>query len=333
MASIMQILRRIGGAKMPPTSGSAGQLALWKAGTAPTDAASLYAHDGTQWAELLDTSAQWTVSGADVHRAAGKVGIGIAVPTTDLEVHGAAAIIKASGANPAIVASGSTTGTFQAAAGARFVNLQINATSTSLAPSAGPMHLSASQLDFQIASKTWIRIQPSGNVIINDTGIGVSETGNDVGATHYAGGIFGVHAANDRVMFVRRSGSDGVLVNFVKDKVSRGAISISGSTTTYATSSDYRLKEDFRPIADPAKQLAALKPVNFAWRLDGTRTDGFIAHEVAEVIPVAVTGEKDAVDADGNPIYQGIDQAKLVPVLVAALQDALKRIEALEARP
>jgi hypothetical protein len=86
MASIMQILRRIGGAKAPPTSGSAGQLALWKAGATPTDATSLYAHDGVQWSEILNTSGQWTAKGDDVYRVAGKVGMGVIPTTSKLEV-------------------------------------------------------------------------------------------------------------------------------------------------------------------------------------------------------------------------------------------------------
>jgi hypothetical protein len=92
-------------------------------------------------------------------------------------------------------------------------------------------------------------------------------------------------------------------------------------------------------------RLMALKPVNFAWRVDGSRVDGFLAHEAQEVVPECVTGEKDQVqiveikDEDGNvtgteerPVYQGIDQSKLSPLLVAALQEALTKIEALEAR-
>jgi hypothetical protein len=79
-------------------------------------------------------------------------------------------------------------------------------------------------------------------------------------------------------------------------------------------------------------RLMALKPVNFAWKADGSRVDGFLAHEAQEVVPEAVTGEKDAVDKDGKPQYQGIDQSKIVPLLTAALQEALKRIEALEAQ-
>jgi hypothetical protein len=79
-------------------------------------------------------------------------------------------------------------------------------------------------------------------------------------------------------------------------------------------------------------RLMALKPVNFAWKADGSRVDGFLAHEAQEVVPEAVTGSKDAVNNDGKPEYQGIDQSKLVPVLTAALQEALTEIADLKAR-
>jgi hypothetical protein len=111
-----------------------------------------------------------------------------------------------------------------------------------------------------------------------------------------------------------------------------GAITTSASATTYATSSDYRLKEDVQPMVGSVDRLMALKPVNFAWKADGSRVDGFLAHEAQEVVPECVTGSKDAVDKDGKPEYQGIDQSKLVPLLTAALQEALQKIEALEAR-
>jgi hypothetical protein len=111
-----------------------------------------------------------------------------------------------------------------------------------------------------------------------------------------------------------------------------GSISTSGSATAYNTSSDYRLKEDVIDMQDSIERVKALKPVNFAWKLDGTRVDGFLAHEAQEVVPAAVTGAKDAVDEDGQPDYQGIDQSKLVPLLTKALQEALTKIESLEAR-
>jgi hypothetical protein len=79
-------------------------------------------------------------------------------------------------------------------------------------------------------------------------------------------------------------------------------------------------------------RIDALKPVNFAWKSDGTRVDGFLAHELQEVIPEAVTGEKDAVDEEGNPVYQGIDQSKVVPLLVGAIQELKKEIELLKSQ-
>jgi hypothetical protein len=112
-----------------------------------------------------------------------------------------------------------------------------------------------------------------------------------------------------------------------------GYISQGPTSVTYSTTSDYRLKEDLRPVANPLQRVMMLKPVNFAWKVNGERVDGFIAHEAQEVVPDAVFGKKDAVNEDGSIEPQGIDQSKLVPLLTAALQEALKRIEALEARP
>jgi len=111
-----------------------------------------------------------------------------------------------------------------------------------------------------------------------------------------------------------------------------GSVSVTASATAYNTSSDYRLKEDVQPMVGATDRLMALNPVNFAWKADGSRVDGFLAHEAQEVVPEAVTGSKDAVDAEGNPEYQGIDQSKLVPLLTAALQEALQKIETLESR-
>jgi hypothetical protein len=142
-----------------------------------------------------------------------------------------------------------------------------------------------------------------------------------------------------------------------------GSITSNGSSTSYNTTSDYRLKEDWQPMSGSIDRLKNLNPVNFAWKVDGSRVDGFLAHEAAEVVPEAVTGEKDAVEAIGNvtdaegtvvqenvkepaelaegqtwtktedrPMYQGIDQAKLVPLLTAALQEAISKIETLEAK-
>ena len=179
-----------------------------------------------------------------------------------------------------------------------------------------------------------------------------------------AAGSFIVNANGDSAISIKNSSSTTV-----------GTIVANASSTSYNTSSDYRLKTDAQPMVGASARVQALNPVNFEWIADGTRVDGFLAHEAQEVVPEAVTGTKDAMrdeeyevtpavyedvvipavlDEDGNeleaerteqqlvteavmgtrsvPDYQGIDQSKLVPLLTAALQEALTKIDALETR-
>jgi len=110
-----------------------------------------------------------------------------------------------------------------------------------------------------------------------------------------------------------------------------GSITTSGSATAYATSSDYRLKENVVSLSNAMTRLGQLNPSRFNFISEPSQTvDGFIAHEVSDVVPEAVVGDKDAVDENGNIIPQGIDQSKLVPLLVAALQQLEARVAALE---
>jgi hypothetical protein len=110
-----------------------------------------------------------------------------------------------------------------------------------------------------------------------------------------------------------------------------GRISTSGSATSYVTSSDYRLKENIIPISDSISRLNQLKPSRFNFIEEpGKVVDGFIAHEVQDIVPEAIVGEKDEVDEEGGIIPQGIDQAKLVPLLVAAVQELEARVKELE---
>ena len=135
-----------------------------------------------------------------------------------------------------------------------------------------------------------------------------------------------------------------------------GYIETSGSSTSYVTSSDYRLKENITPMSGSIDRLKQLKPSTWAWIQDGSHGEGFLAHEAQEVVPNCATGTKDAMlteeyevtpavlDDDENttteavmgerevPDYQGIDQSKLVPLLTAALQEAVTKIEDLETR-
>ena len=112
-----------------------------------------------------------------------------------------------------------------------------------------------------------------------------------------------------------------------------GTINVSGTTTGFNTSSDYRLKENIVTDWDATTRLKQLKPSRFNFKTDkDTPVDGFLAHEVSSIVPEAITGDKDAVDKDGNPEYQGIDQSKLVPLLVKTIQELEARIATLESK-
>jgi len=177
------------------------------------------------------------------------------------------------------------------------------------------------------------------------------------------------------IQHINRTGSDGTAILFQNDGSNVGTISVSGSSTAYNTSSDYRLKTDAQPMTGASARVQALNPVNFEWLSDGSRVDGFLAHEAQAIVPESVSGAKDAMrdeeyevtpavsedvvipavlDDEGNeleaerteqrlvteavmgtrsvPDYQGIDQSKLVPLLTAALQEALTEITDLKAR-
>lgn len=129
------------------------------------------------------------------------------------------------------------------------------------------------------------------------------------------------------VVYFRDTGAGSTVATEV------GKIIIDTTSTNYATSSDYRLKENEVDITDGIDRLKELKPYRFNFTRNPSKVvDGFFAHEVSPVVPESISGEKDQVDDEGNPVYQGIDQSKLVPLLTAALQEAVAKIEALEAR-
>jgi hypothetical protein len=163
-----------------------------------------------------------------------------------------------------------------------------------------------------------------------------------VGKTSLSTSTVGVQATEFGAVYATRSSgapficnrttTDGTATVFMRSAVTVGTITVTGSSTSYNTSSDYRLKEAWVPMAGASARVQNLKPVNFAWKIDGSRVDGFLAHELQEVVPEAAHGVKDEVDAEGNPVMQGIDQSKLVPLLTAALQEALTEIADLKSR-
>ena len=124
------------------------------------------------------------------------------------------------------------------------------------------------------------------------------------------------------------------VVKFLYSGTEVGRINSGTSSVSYVTTSDHRLKTNLEPISNGIDRIKQLPVYRFNWIIDqnGNKVDGFVAHEVTPVVPEAITGEKDAVDADGKPIYQGIDQSKIVPLLTAALKEAIAKIETLESK-
>ena len=111
-----------------------------------------------------------------------------------------------------------------------------------------------------------------------------------------------------------------------------GAITTTNTNAAYGTTSDYRLKENVQPMTGALNTVSRLKPVTYKWKSTGTDSQGFIAHELQEIVSDCVTGTKDAVDEDGKPIYQNVDTSFLVATLTSAIQEQQAIINALTAR-
>jgi hypothetical protein len=143
-----------------------------------------------------------------------------------------------------------------------------------------------------------------------------------------------VTVSGSECMNITRLSTFGQVIRFFQTDASTicGSIATSSGATAYNTSSDYRLKENVQPMIGGLDTIAALKPVTYDWIADQTAGEGFIAHELQAVIPRAVTGEKDALDKDGKMDPQGVDFSKIVPHLVAAIQELTTRLSALEAK-
>jgi hypothetical protein len=208
------------------------------------------------------------------------------------------------------VASGGTGGTTSTGSGAVVLGTSPTITTPTISSLSSA---SATALTLQSAGTTAITIDTSQNVGIN---------GQDSAAKVYmafnpasqVGLAFAVSSGTFTNPYVRFNNSAGNTI---------GTISSNNSTVTYGSTSDYRVKTNIQPISGALAKVTQLKPVTYDWKPEFAEgnSQGFIAHELAEVVPDCVTGQKDAVDADGNPVYQGIDTSFLVATLTAAIQE------------
>jgi hypothetical protein len=162
---------------------------------------------------------------------------------------------------------------------------------------------------FQTNNTERMRIDSSGNLLVGTTSLNGTNG-------------FSVAPSTSPYVTLNKTASGGFdAFKFQYNSTGVGSISYTNTAVAFNTSSDYRLKENITPLTGALTKVSNLKPVTYKWKSDGSDGEGFIAHELAEVCPHAVTGVKDAVDADGNPVYQGIDTSFLVATLTAAIQE------------
>ena len=182
-----------------------------------------------------------------------------------------------------------------------------------------------------------MRIDSSGRVQIGTTNTNPSIS-NNFGVVIGSGGDGNAYAGviqassnGSSALILNRGGDNGNTVAFFRSGTNVGTISVTTSSTSYNTSSDYRLKENIAPMTGALAVVGQLKPCTYTWKTDGSQGQGFIAHELQEVVPECVTGEKDAVNEDGSIKAQGIDTSFLVATLTAAIQELKAELDIVKA--
>jgi hypothetical protein len=248
------------------------------------------------------SASQWTTTGSNIYYSTGNVGINTSTPARRFEVNGAGAVAaRVSGTNPVLefgVNSGTNTNFMLAAQSNVGDAFEITPSTT------------AGGFTFTTPA---VLVKSSGDVFFGATDL---PSNSNPGAAFY-----GIGVGKKLVIGIAANSASYPVAEFKNSNGIVGSISIASTTTTYSTSSDYRLKENVQPMTGALNKVAQIKPVTYKWKHDGSDGEGFIAHELQAVVPACVTGTKDAVDADNKPIHQGIDTSFLVATLTAAIQE------------
>ena len=275
-------------------------------------------------AESVTGTGVWSVGGSQIYKdASGNVGIGTSSPSKGLQIQSSLAEdwrtlrVAYDGTYYADIAQTGASGLYYRAFG-------------------GLNHV------WESGGTERMRIDSSGNFLVGTTALPTTTRSLGSGLRQSGIGGLSIRQANSVSDWAVNVNS-GSIVNFYSDNgsslVYSGQITVNGNTTAYTSASDYRLKENINPMVGALDKVSLLKPVIYSWKANGELTQGFIAHELQAVIPECVYGEKDAVDAEGKPKYQGIDTSFLVATLTAAIQELkaiidtqATRITALEAK-
>jgi hypothetical protein len=174
------------------------------------------------------------------------------------------------------------------------------------------------------------RITPGGNLLVGTTNdaaldrVHISQAVSGRWGSRYS-------VVDQASVTLFSAGTGGIAQYFVTGATYVGAINCSASATTYVSASDYRLKKDVKPITNALADVAKLKPITFTFKNTDEKSIGFIAHELQEVCPQAVTGQKDEVDAEGKEKYQGVDTSFLIATLTAAIQELKAELDSVKA--
>jgi hypothetical protein len=242
--------------------------------------------------------------------SSGNVGIGISSPTAKLHVYGDSNNqfkVESSGAEANFTLAGTSYGQ---------INNDVGDWYLTNGSASGAMIFRAG------SSAERMRILSDGSILL-----GTSTQG---GATGISFSNASDSAAYGKSMYMNSpyNGTRNAITFAYNSAGGVGQIVTGTNSVSYQSGSDYRLKENIAPMTGALATVALLKPVTFKWKSDSSDGQGFIAHELQAVVPDCVTGEKDAVDADNKPVYQGVDTSFLVATLTAAIQELNAKVDA-----